>query len=268
MRSRYNLPKGMRYSTLKERREFYQKEFDAERLRGWFKAWNGKGSVKFAVIIGRHTLIFPKKYEEDASTTIIIDEYEGLDDVKAQILEFLPESSYYDRNVYDAKQRVIGQELAFDLDPENLTCPIHGTLEEKMKRHQGLAFCELELSMVKEETIKLHEELEKQFSEMRTVYSGRGFHIHVFDKEPFTWSYRKKQILAKGLKKKGFLIDEWVTTGGMRLIRLPYSLHGMVSRVVMPIEANRLAGFDPLTDPRCIPRFLAQPTSSSLQVSS
>jgi len=262
MRLRYNLPKGMRYSTLKERKEFYQKEFNAEKLKEWFQDWNGNSATKFAVIIGRHTRIFPRKYREDASTTIIIDEYKDFEDMKMQILEFLPESAYYDRNIYNEKDKVVGQELAFDLDPENLTCPLHGTLADKMKRHQGLAFCQLELNMVKDETIKLHEELEKQFSQMRVVYSGRGFHIHVFDKEPFTWSYRKKQTLARELKKKGFLIDEWVTTGGMRLIRLPYSLHGMVSRIVLPIDASQLARFDPVKDRRCIPRFLAKPTSS------
>jgi len=257
MGSRYNLPKGMRYATLKERKVFYQKEFETDKLKEWFDDWNQNGTVKYAVIIGRHTHIFLKKYQDDASTTIIVDEYKDLNDVKSQILEFLPESAYYDRNVYDEKQRIVGQELAFDLDPENLTCPIHGTLEDKMKRRQGLAFCELELSMVKEETIKLHEELEKQFSKTRVVYSGRGFHIHIFDKEPFQWGYRKRQTLARSLKKKGFLIDEWVTSGGMRLIRLPYSLHGMVSRVVLPIEANQLAGFNPITDQRCIPKFFA-----------
>jgi DNA primase catalytic subunit len=263
MRLRYNLPKGMSYSTLKERKEFYQKEFDIEILKKWFDGWNGTSKVRFAVIIGRHTRIFPKKYEEDASTTIIIDEYNDFEDVKTQILEFLPEAAYYDRNVYNEKGRIVGQELAFDLDPENLTCPIHGTLADKMRRRQGLAFCELELNMVKEESIKLYEELEKQFSNLRVVDSGRGFHIHVFDSKPFTWSYRKRKSLAKELKRKGFLIDEWVTSGGMRLIRLPYSLHGMVSRVVLPIEAKELANFDPVTDQRCIPRFLAQqPTSS------
>jgi len=267
MRARYSLPKGMRYSSLKERKEFYKKEFDVEKLRDWFKDWNRNSAVKFAVIIGRHTRIFPRKYREDASTTIIIDEYKDLDHVKAQILELLPESVYYDRNVYDNRQRIVGQELAFDLDPENLTCPVHGTLADKMKRHQGLAFCELELNMVKDETIRLHEELEKQFSKMHIVYSGRGFHIHVFEEEPFRWSRRKRRILARELKKKGFLIDEWVITGGMRLIRLPYSLHGMVSRVVLPIEANQLAGFDPITDSGCIPKFLVKATSS-LQVSS
>jgi len=262
MKFRYNLPCGMRYATLRERKEFYQKEFDVAKVGTWLDDWKKPGQVKFAVIIGRHTRIFPKKYREDASTTIIIDEYKDLEEAKTQILEFLPESAYYDRNVYDEKQKVVGQELVFDLDPENLTCPVHGTLEDKMKRHQGLAFCELELNMVKEETIKLYEELEKQFSKMRAVYSGRGFHIHVFDREPFTWSYRRRQTLARELKKKGFLIDEWVTTGGMRLIRLPYSLHGMVSRVVLPIEANQLTRFDPVTDPRCMPKFLVKATSS------
>jgi len=256
MKSKYSLPKGMRYATLTERKEFYRNEFNSSKLKEWFEQWNLKGAVKFAVIIGRHTRIFPKKYEQDASTTIIIDEYKDLNDVKAQILEFLPESAYYDRNVYDAKQRVIGQELAFDLDPENLTCPVHGTLADKMKRRQGLAFCELELNMVKEETRRLCEELEKKFSHLRVVYSGRGFHIHVFDKEPFTWKRKERRFLARELKKKRFLIDEWVTTGGMRLIRLPYSLHGMVSRVVVPIKAAELGRFDPVSDEGCSPKFL------------
>jgi len=256
---RYALPGGMRYATLRERREFYRKEFDLGKVAEWFE--DRKGKVVFDVIIGRHTKIFPKKYREDASTTIIIDEYEDLEDVRTQILEFLPEAVYYDRNLYGSEGKILGQELAFDLDPENLTCPIHGTLEEKMGRRQGLSFCELELEMVKDETAKLYEELEKRFSDMRVVYSGRGFHIHVFDEDTFTWSYRKRKALAKKLKGEDFLIDEWVTSGGMRLIRVPYSLHGMVSRIVIPVEAKELESFDPVKDLRCIPRFL-QPTSS------
>jgi len=263
MKSKYNLPRGMRYAALRERREFYRREFSANKLKEWFEDWNQNDLVKFAVIIGRHTHIFPKKYGDDASTTIIIDEYKNLEDVRAQILEFLPESAYYDRNVYDTRQRVIGQELAFDLDPENLTCPIHGTLAHKMRQHQGLAFCELELNMVKEETRRLYEELRKKFTHLRVVYSGRGFHIHVFDSEPFTWKRRQRRFLARELKKKEFLIDEWVTTGGMRLIRLPYSLHGMVSRVAVPIDVAELERFDPVTDARCLPKFLKQESTFS-----
>lgn len=98
---RYSLPEGMRYATLKERKEFYQNEFDTKIIEKWFL--RVKGKTVFAVIIGRHTRIFPRKYKEDASTTILIDEYKGFEDVKAQILEFLPEAVYYDRNVYDDK---------------------------------------------------------------------------------------------------------------------------------------------------------------------
>jgi DNA primase catalytic subunit len=117
--------------------------------------------------------------------------------------------------------------------------------------------------MAKKQVLGLHEHLKKSFSNLQIVYSGRGFHIHVFDPEPFKWNYRKRRSFAKELKKKGFLIDEWVTTGGMRLIRLPYSLHGMVSRIVLPIEINELAKFDPLTDSRCKPLFLKDQATSS-----
>lgn len=254
--SRYILPEGMRYASLAERELFYRQEFDLQRVREWLKSFETLGCIVFAIIIGRHTHIFRQEYAEDASTTILIENYENLEDVKSQILEFLPEAVYYDRNLYNDAKRVIGQELAFDLDPENLTCPIHGTLEDKMQRHQGLSFCEIELKMVTEETLKLYERLQTLFSGVKIVYSGRGFHIHVLDKVSLGWSRRKRSELAQKLKKEGFLIDEWVTTGGMRLIRLPYSLHGMVSRIVFPVTAEELPSFNPITDKRCIPKFL------------
>ena len=167
-----------------KRKQFYTSEFDLEKVFGWLGSQRGR--LKFAVIIGRHTKIYPEKYKEDASTTIIIDDYKNLEDVRAQILEFLPEAVYYDRNVYDADDRKVGQELAFDLDPENITCPIHGTLADKMKRQQGLSFCEIELEMVKKEAIGLYEFLAHQFSEVRAVYSGRGFHLHVLDQKAYS----------------------------------------------------------------------------------
>jgi DNA primase catalytic subunit len=246
----------MRYATLEERKQFYTAEFHPEKVAKWLEEREDK--VKFAVIIGRHTKIYPEKYAEDASTTIIIDEYKDLNEVRDQIIEFLPESAYYDRNVYDENDRKTGQELAFDLDPENVTCPIHGSLADKMKRHQGLSFCKLELEMVKEQAISLHEHLEKQFSRMKVVYSGRGFHVHVFDREAYAFGDKKRREIARALKEKGFAIDEWVTAGEMRLIRLPYSLHGLVSRIVVPLEKSELEKFDPIHDKRCIPKFLSK----------
>ncbi|HUT16902.1 MAG TPA: DNA primase, partial [Acidobacteriota bacterium] len=155
---RYHLPRGMRYSTLEERKQFYTQEFSLAKVQEWLELLRGK--VKFAVVIGRHTKIFPEKYREDASTTITIDEYTGLDEVRDYMIEFLPEAAYYDRNVYDENDRKTGQELAFDLDPENITCPIHGTLADKMQRHQGLSFCKLELELVKKQAVSLYEHLE------------------------------------------------------------------------------------------------------------
>ena len=252
--SQYYLPVGMRYATLEERKQFYTKEFNPKKVSEWFTS--GLGNTKFAVIIGRHTKIFPEKYKEDASTTIIIDEFKDLEDVRGQILEFLPEAVYYDRNVYDANRRKVGQELAFDLDPENITCPIHGSLEDKMKRHQGLSFCEIEFDMVKKEAIGLYDFLEICFSDVGVVYSGRGFHLHVLDPNAYKLNTEERLSLAREAKQAGFHIDEWVTSGEYRLIRLPFSLNGLVSRIALPLRRDEIESFDAVHDERCLPKFL------------
>jgi DNA primase catalytic subunit len=250
----YYMPEGMRPATLKERKEFYTSEFNVKKVASWLKTRRGK--TKFAVIMGAHTGIFLPQYQEDAATTIIIDEYTSLEDVRSQILEFLPEAVYYDRNIYLDNDHATGQELAFDVDPENITCPIHGTLADKMKRHQGLSFCTIELELAKQQTRGLCEFLEGQFSDLRVVYSGRGFHVHIFDEEAYQVTTKQRTTLAENVKAHGFEIDAWVTAGEMRLIRLPFSLHGMVSRVALPLEKNEVEKFNPLTDARCIPAFL------------
>jgi DNA primase small subunit len=252
--SQYYLPVGMRYATLEERKQFYTREFSPKKVSEWFTG--GLGNTKFAVIIGRHTKIFPEKYREDASTTIIIDEFKDLEDVQGQILEFLPEAVYYDRNVYDANRRKVGQELAFDLDPENITCPIHGSLEDKMKRHQGLSFCEIEFDMVKKEAIGLYDFLETCFSDVGIVYSGRGFHLHVLDPNAYKLNTEERLSLAREAKQAGFHIDEWVTSGEYRLIRLPFSLNGLVSRIALPLRRDEIESFDAVNDKRCLPKFL------------
>lgn len=254
--AKYNLPEGMRPAALSEREEFYLNEFNLQEMTKWIRRHPGK--PKFAVVIGRHTGIYPSKYQEDVNTTIVIDEYTNWEDLCDQIVSFLPESVYYDRNIYDATDQVKGQELAFDLDPENVTCPIHGTLADKMKRHQGLSFCTTELDIVKSQTVHLYEYLKEQFSKLRIVYSGRGFHIHVFDEDAYVLTAQQRTEIAKKVKTKGFTVDDWVTVGEMRLIRLPYSLHGLASRIVLPLEKKEVASFDPVNDSRCIPVFLQE----------
>jgi DNA primase catalytic subunit len=258
----------MRISSLDERERFYSREFSLPEVRAWFKGW--QSPIVFAAVIGRHTGVAPKKYRPDRRRTIIIDEYENLTEVKNYLIDFRPESAYYDRNIYtdwdQAKRfsndpaqlgRAYGQELVFDIDPENFTCPIHGTLEEKMRRHQGLSFCRLEFQLAQREAAQLLERLSKEFSSISLVYSGRGFHIHVTDKETVFWTRKKRLALVRSLTKRGFLMDEWVPSGGMRLIRLPYSLNGLVSRIAMPLAQNELEAFDPIANKRPIPKFLS-----------
>jgi DNA primase catalytic subunit len=247
----------MRYATLEERQQFYSKEFDTQKVTEWFG--NRLAHTKFAVIMGRHTKIVLPQYREDAETTIIIDDYTDMSDIQAQIVDFLPEAVYYDRNLYDEKGEILGQELAFDLDPENVTCPIHGTLADKMERKQGLGFCEPELDIVRKEAIGLYEYLQRQFSDLAVIYSGRGFHVHVLDKDAYALTPEKRLELAREVKQQGFHVDEWVTSGEYRLIRLPYSLNGLVSRIVLPLKKSELESFNPITDSRCLPKFLGQP---------
>jgi DNA primase catalytic subunit len=256
----------LRISLLDERREFYSREFATAKVQNWFKGW--QSPIVFAAIIGRHTGIAPKKYRRERTRTLVIDDYESLSDVRNYMIDFQPESAYYDRNVYtDWDQarhfgndparlgRYYGQELVFDVDPENFTCPVHGTLEEKMRKHQGLSFCRLEFQLARQEAVQLLEILSERFSGIGLVYSGRGFHIHVTDEETIFWNRKKRLALVRSLTKRGFLMDEWVPSGGMRLIRLPYSLNGLVSRIAIPLTQNELGVFDPIADKRTIPKF-------------
>jgi len=106
------------------------------------------------------------------------------------------------------------------------------------------------------QTLELYELLSQRFGNIRVVYSGRGFHLHVLDSSVLWWTRKKRLNFANSLIKKGFVMDEWVTAGGIRMIRLPYSLNGLVSRIAMPLKPSELEAFDPLTDPRVIPSFL------------
>ena len=259
----------MRISSLSERKKFYSQEFSVAKISDWFREWHSP--IVFAVIIGRHTRLAPAKYLRERSRTIVIDEYQGLGELKKYLIDFRPESVYYDRNVFkDWNQarrigndnsglgRIFGQELVFDVDPENFTCPIHGTLEDKMRKHQGLSFCRLEFQLATQEAVRLEERLSRKFSQISIVYSGRGFHIHITDEETLFWNRRRRLALVRSLTKKGFVMDEWAPAGGMRLIRLPYSLNGLVSRVAIPLPKNEFGGFDPIEDERAIPKFLSR----------
>lgn len=254
------LPYGMRPSTLEERRRFYS-HFDLKKARDWV----GRKLV-YAVVIGRHSGIYPSEYEDGKNEPLIIDSYKSLQDVLRWILKFLPEGVYYDRNYYKDFSlchkynlrkawkwyNFAGQELAFDLDPENVVCPIHGSLEERMKKGYGLSFCEKAFELVKKSTVELYDILSQNYTDVRPVFSGRGFHLHVFDKDTITLTQKEREKIAK--KYAAFAIDTWVTSGEARLIRLPYSLNGISSRIVTPLKKSEIERFDP--SKHALPEFV------------
>lgn len=251
----YRFPKGLRIANLAERKEFYRKEFDLQKVRAWL-SWRDILSTAFAVIVGRKTNVYPKEFESVKDKALVIDEHSGLHDVLEYILYYLPEGVYYDRNVYrDLRlckncqencwkcKNFLGQELAFDLDPENVDCPYHGSLEERVARKDTISFCMVEFKRVRKNTVRLYKELSKDFEKLRIVFSGRGFHVHVLDESAMKLSKKEREEIAK--RFEGFGIDEWITNGEMRLIRLPYSLNALVSRICVPISFEELKSFDP-----------------------
>jgi DNA primase catalytic subunit len=255
-----NLPYNMRISTLKERKQFYS-NFNIEKTKKW-----ANRKLVYAVIIGRHSDNYPIKYEKDKNIPLIIDRYKDLNEVKKHILKFLPEGVYYDRNhyknislchLYNLRKswewdNFIGQELAFDIDPENVNCPIHGSLQKRMRKGLGLSFCEKTFEISKQNTINLYEKLKENYIKIKIVFSGRGFHIHVFDEETIKLDRNQRKKIANKYKKYG--IDKWVTSGEMRLIRLPYTLNGVSSRIVKPISKKEVEIFNPEKD--AIPSFI------------
>jgi DNA primase catalytic subunit len=221
------------------------------------------------LILGRHSGIYPRRFRHLKNVPLLVDDVAGPRALRPFLLKYLPEGVYYDRNVYTSLEAArrsgldythawrsryfAGQELAFDLDPENVDCPIHGDVEAKMRRHQGLSFCDWEFDEVRRQAVDLLDDLSRRWSDLRAVYSGRGFHIHVLDEDAFRLT-RKARIAHAARYARRYAIDEWVTSGEMRLIRLPYSLHGMVSRVVVPVSREDLPAFT-YHDRRTVPRW-------------
>jgi len=261
-------PRCMRFSSLDERKEFYRREFDLGKVKGWMEI---HPSPVFAVILGRYSRIFPKEYAKISSHTVVVDDYEGLDDLRGYIVQYRPESAYYDRNLYRDRKicaecwkdddecwscdGFLGQELAFDMDVENLDCPLHGDLAERMARGDHLSFCEYDLSVLRGKALDLFDELRGEFEKLQITYSGRGYHIHVLDRSAYSMPRRERGELADNIGES-FPIDEWVTEGESHLIRLPFSLNALVSRIVLPLEKKELEQFDPITDRRCVPKFI------------
>lgn len=265
----HEFPTGMRVATLDERMQFYGAEFDLESVESWIGS--RKGSMKFAMIPGRHSGIVAPKHRKDKDNVVVIDEWRNARDIRRYCLDWLPEGVYYDRNRYlDVSKCALcgnrkrtcfgcynhsGQQLAFDLDPENVTCPVHGHIGDKLARGTGLlSFCMIEFRMITRQARQLYKELSRHYEDVGIVFSGRGYHVVVDDEEAYVLTLNERKTIANKMLKK-YDIDEWVTTGSSRLMRLPYSLNSLVSRKCVPIKEKDLRGFDPRKSSLVSPAF-------------
>jgi len=240
---------------------------DYDAAQRWFASFPGERV--FALILGRHSGIYPRRYRSLKNISLLVEDARTVRDLRPYLLKYLPEGVYYDRNAYGSveaarksrldyahawgRREFRGQELAFDLDPENLDCPVHGDIEDKMRRHQGLSFCDWEFEETRRQAAELHDLLSREWSRLSVVYSGRGFHVHVLDADAYGLTKAERTRIARRYGKR-FALDEWVTSGEMRLIRLPHSLHGMVSRIVVPVPRGDLEDFS-YNDPGATPTF-------------
>ncbi len=244
---KYTFPKGLRISSLRERKEFYEKEFNEKKAKSWLNFVNRDVVV---LDLGSDSGIYKKGTRpRDKKSMLYFEKKKIKQELRKKLLSYLPEDAYYDRNIYDTKGKIISQELIFDLDPENIEC-------ENCANYKNIySFCPDCFNEVKRQTAKLYKELSKKFRRLKIVYSGRGFHIHVIDKKAYIMSFKERKKLTKSLLKKGYAIDEWVSEGNIDLVRLPYSLHGLVSRIVTPLTLAQLKNIT-LESHKINPEFL------------
>ena len=163
-----------RTSTLAEREEFYEKEFSLEKAKKWFR----KNKMPFpqlcAIDAGSDTKIILDKKNKDKML------YFKFKDLKKYIKKYIPEDIYYDRNHYKNPDKILNtlnfknnifQELAFDVDVDNIGKKVNKT---NLKKTYNWAL-----------KIKKILKSEFNFKKIQIVYSGRGFHVHVFDKKAY-----------------------------------------------------------------------------------
>jgi len=249
----------VKIASLKEREEFYKKEFDITEVKKWFN--ENKIKPQFFIIDpGSDSKI--SKYKSKG--LIILRPNINYKELREKLIKYLPEDVYYDRNIYknpslyiekgNLKKKFsnsitdnnwLGQELVFDVDLDNLKCNLC----------KGKGFCSNCLHDALKDAIKIKEILNRKYKKVVIVYSGRGFHVHVRDKSAYKLTPKQRARLNTKFRK--YAIDPWVSKGYTRLIRLPYSLHGLVSRIVIPLNEKERKKFKE-NNKKFMPKFLSR----------
>uniref|UniRef100_A0A7C3EXN8 DNA primase n=1 Tax=Candidatus Methanomethylicus mesodigestus TaxID=1867258 RepID=A0A7C3EXN8_9CREN len=271
-RIKHCYPINHRPANLRERKEYYS-GLDIGPMMQWF--YNRPEGLRLPILHldpGNETGYIRSKYKDEAGKLLFfrISKFEEL---KEWLIDFLPEDLYYDRNLYKDPEKcmgcskrgkdcigcsgLIGQELMFDIDPENIDCPNCGTLEDRVKGASMFKFCYICFNKAIEHTINLYDYLyNEEYERISVVYSGRGFHIYIEDDDSLYMNFVERKNFVKTIKEKGFGIDPWVTEGEARLARVPFSLNGMVSKICRPIEIREIKNLDFWRSRLFVPSFI------------
>ncbi len=229
---------------LEDRKNFYEKEFDFEKVKYWFEENGLKLPELCAMDYGSDNKTIGGKKVKGYIV------YLKTSELKDKVKKFFPDDVYYDRNLYADSDEALKklyfdswkeQELVFDVDSDNFDCT-HENEELVCNKCLESAF---------DWSKKLEQELRKKFKKTEIVYSGKGFHVHIFDREAFLMTKTQRKELVESLKR--FFIDGWVSEGNINLIRMPFTLNAELSRIVIPVRESRLSErfFEEIT-----PKFL------------
>jgi len=223
-----------------------------------FSQWEGSNSVKQFIkappenepITGKHELVSPE-----------------LVDVPA-----VPEAVYYATDFHDRNWVLVvdidAKDVALEYAKETVSANAD-TTDDDLKRKagvfdsppEGYPYRFEDLDRALEYGFEVEEYFEDRLDTDATqvVYSGQGCHVYMYDSDPeYRYSEVPRRLIAIELEeKKGIPIDTPVTTDESRVIRLPYSLHAGVSRVVTPIDSP---DFDYRTD--AVPATLSDAQNS------
>jgi DNA primase catalytic subunit len=275
LRQRLCFPVNHFPPSIQQRKKYYSDEFNSEEARRWLDHLpKPLRNPIFAVDVGTESGIVSKKYRTSRGKLILFS-ISDLRELKQKLTNFSPEDVYYDRNLYENKEKCLeckkreekncsnctnklGQHLMFDLDPENIPCPNCGTLEERIKRKSMYGFCYICFKKAAIYTQRLHNALASNgHRNLEIIYSGRGFHIYIEDADAYSMSSDRRDSLANWAREEESVpIDPWVTRGGTRFARLPYSLHGLVGKIVTPLNFSELTRISPSRDERFTPACL------------
>ncbi len=234
------------HARLEQRKFFYEAEFFPDKVESFFFIKPQFVALDYGSEsrISKH----PQKHTELLPPSL------SFDLIKARVIADLPEKVMYDKNVYkDVNKCVscmkfsqcfscpldnfVGQELVLEIQAKEMKCT-------SCKVGQVCPEC-VHLAMNKAQGAKA--ELLRHYERVEIVATGLGAQIHVKDLAALRLSFEERQRLAQELRVFSVHVP---ASAHERFALLPYSLNGVASRKIMPVNNN-----EPHTD-KLIPAFL------------